>query len=299
VEGSVAPGYLLSEDEAHSVLDSTRAFPKLVKNAPSNVAFVGHSQGGHAVLSAQALASTYGMSGQLKGVAAFAPFWAPGRTLGVVASPAAMYSVQDSPEQIKFAIEYFYTHAEVYDGPGAGSALFQPQAQAPLQALVSSCALLTPPPDALGSTTDTFFIQDIYDSVGNCGLDRSLCNDEGGAATKWEARFQADRPKLNASGAPIVLWQGKADQTIAPQLAKCGIDKIESDLPNGSAAKFTLCGDKMADHQSILSRRTHWVIRWIKARTLGRTEPKACNGEEAISDPGTPLACLTPPGNDD
>jgi hypothetical protein len=297
VQGSLAPGYLLSPDEAHSILDATRAFPKLVRGAPNKVAFVGHSQGGHAVLSAQALANSYGMSGKLAGVAAFAPFWAPGRTLGLVINPLAGYTVEDTPEQIKFAIEYFYTHAEVYDGAGAGSKLFKPDpsVQNALSLLTNTCSLNAEPSSDFGSSPSDFLIPEFDAPVGNCGLERDLCNDEGGAATIWEARFQADRPQLNKSGAPIVLWQGKNDATIFPQLAKCGIDKIRADVGN----KFMFCGDQVADHQTILSRRTHWVIRWIKARTLGHPEPNACNGEEAISEPGMTLECLTPPGNDD
>lgn len=74
VQGSRAPGYLLSEDEAHSVLDATRAMNNLRQRAVEKVVLVGHSQGGHAVLSAQSFAKSYGLSGQLVGVAAMAPF---------------------------------------------------------------------------------------------------------------------------------------------------------------------------------------------------------------------------------
>jgi hypothetical protein len=233
------------------------------------------------------------MSGKLAGVAVFAPFWAPGRTLGSIIVPGSPYSIDSAPDVIKFAIEYFYTHAEVYDGGGKGAQLFQQtdDIQDALNELINTCSLTAEPSAAFGSTPDTFFEPNFDMSVGFCGVDKEACNDEGGLATTWENRFQADRPQLDGSGAPIALWQGKNDATIFPQLAKCGIDKIRSDIGNN----FTFCGDKMADHQTILSRRTHWVLRWIKARTLGHAEPNACNGEDAISDPSMPLTCLEPP----
>ncbi|HMF27231.1 MAG TPA: hypothetical protein VKE42_00580, partial [Candidatus Cybelea sp.] len=46
VDGSQVTGYLLSEDEAHSLLDATRAMQKLLRDPPDRVALVGHSQGG-------------------------------------------------------------------------------------------------------------------------------------------------------------------------------------------------------------------------------------------------------------
>ena len=49
------PGYFNAEDEAHSVLDATRAAANLLPSPPDKVVFVGHSQGGHAALSAQSL----------------------------------------------------------------------------------------------------------------------------------------------------------------------------------------------------------------------------------------------------
>ena len=69
------PGYFNAEDEAHSVLDATRAAANLLTTMPDKVVFVGHSQGGHAALSAQTYAKAYGMHGTLAGVAVFAPLW--------------------------------------------------------------------------------------------------------------------------------------------------------------------------------------------------------------------------------
>ncbi len=70
-------GYLDNHDTGYSTLDAARALRKLLKPGAfsAKVAMNGYSQGGGAVLSAQALARTYGVDGELVAVAAFAPQW--------------------------------------------------------------------------------------------------------------------------------------------------------------------------------------------------------------------------------
>jgi pimeloyl-ACP methyl ester carboxylesterase len=297
VQGSQVGGYLFSQDEARSVLDATRAMGKLLRDPPDRVAFVGHSQGGHAVLSAQAIARSYGMAGQLVGVAAFAPFWAPGRTLGAIVSPAFGFNTTDAPGPLAFAIEYFYTHAELYDGQGRGANLFVPSVREALLGYVRSCDFAATPA-VLGYEPTDFFQPDFLTAVSNCGLDRNACS--GGIAGTWETRFRADRPALDRRGAPVVMWQGKFDAVIPTSFAKCAIDKLRQDLPGNGSAKFTLCGDADADHESVQGDNLAWVMQWIQARAFGAPEPAACAGEAALTDPETgPLECQTPPGNQD
>jgi pimeloyl-ACP methyl ester carboxylesterase len=299
VAGSKTAGYLLSEDEAHSLLDSTRAMQKLVRHPHDRVVLVGHSQGGHAILSAQALARSYGLAGQLSGVAAMAPFWAPGRTFGAIVSPEYMFNTADNPGELSSAIEYFYTHAEVYDGRGKGANLFKPEKRAALQGLVSTCAFPPDPstdPGVLGLYPSDFFEPNFLEAVSLCGIvGGDAC--ASGIGGTWETRFRADRPKLDRNGAPVLMWQGALDAVIPTPFAKCAIDKIAADLPaNGGSAKFTLCGDADADHETLLPRNVAWVTRWIDARTLGAAEPPVCPGESAL---GGPLMCPEPPGNVD
>lgn len=283
--GSVVGGYLMSGDEAKALLDATRV--GLFRRPQDQVVFVGHSQGGHAVLSAQALARSYGMAGQLAGVAAMAPFWVPARAFGALISPEFDLNTADNPGEMSFAIEYFYTHAEQYDGRGKGAALFTPAAQAKLNGFVSSCNFFQPPSD-LGANPAEIFESTFRTAVSNCGV-YGECS-EGLAAT-WEARFRTDRPRLDRNGAPIVMWHGAFDAVIAPPFAKCGIDKLTADVGN----KFKFCGDAQADHETLMARRAAWIMRWIEARRTGGAVP-ACDGESAL---GPPLACPEPPGNVD
>jgi len=298
VAGSPISGYMLSDDEARSLLDATRAVRKLVRNPPSRVVMVGHSQGGHAVLSAQAQARSYGLSGQLVGVAALAPFWAPGRTFGAIFSPEFMFNTTEHSPQLAFAVEYFYTHAELYDGRGRGVELFKPQVRGALSRFVASCNFYEPlRPEEFGNTAADFLQPDFYNAVTACGVyGGEACGSP--LASTWHNRFRADRPPLDRSGAPVLMWAAKNDRVIDPSLSKCAIDKIASDLPAGSPAKFTFCGDDDADHESLIGDQLGWITRWIEARARGAAEPEACPGESAIQG-SEPLSCLTPPGNVD
>lgn len=295
VAGSPIAGYLFSQDEARSLLDATRAIQKLIQSPPDRVALVGHSQGGHAVLSAQAIARSYGLSGQLVGAVAFAPFWAPGRTFGALTGFG--FDTVESPGPLAFMIEYFYTHAELIDGPGRGAELFVPSVRPALLNIVQSCEFY-PSLTTLGTYAEDFLQPDFMAAVQACGFDPAACR--GGLAGKWEARFKADRPTLDRRGAPVVMWHGKNDDVIATPFAKCAIDKLRQDLPGtNSTAKFTLCGDANADHESVQGNNVAWVTKWIEARAFGSPEPAACAGEEALTNPGIPLVCQTPPGNQD
>lgn len=278
VEGSRAPGYLLSEDEAHSVLDATRAMNKLRQKPVDKVVLLGHSQGGHAVLSAQALAKKYGHAGKLVGVVAAAPFWAPTRVLGMLGVAPELGT---DPNVLAFVVEYFYTHAEVLDGAGKGKQLFQPGKRDALRNYVnrcsftdSFCTFINPVPPSLGLAHE-FFQPDFFDAITACGLDKNACSTPGLAKT-WGGRFVADRPKLDRTGAPILMWHGALDTVVPMSFGTCAYDKISNDLSGNGAAKFTFCGDKYADHDQILSFDLPWVMSWMNARANGSPEPAAC-----------------------
>jgi pimeloyl-ACP methyl ester carboxylesterase len=276
VEGSRVAGYTFAADEAYSLLDATFAMQKLLGDARSQVVMVGHSQGGHGVLSAQAYARSYGMAGRLSGVAAFAPFWAPARTFGVLLS---QYPVDDMNNwyPVSNAIEYFYTHAEQYDGPGAGKGLVNmgnlpgQVPEAAVDALLTSCNF---EPD-LGQFPVSFVAAD-YADVALCAA-TGVFGCTNPASLIWAPRMAADRPALDPRGAPVVMWHGAGDLSVPTSIVRCATEKLEADfaLP-GATASFRFCGDEPADHETVESRNAAWVIQWIKARALGAAEPASC-----------------------
>ena len=290
-------GVFLAEDEAHSVLDATRAMHKLLgpDRTSQQVVLVGHSQGGHAVLSAQALARSYGLAGELVSVLAFAPVWFPARAMGAIIAPAAGFTTSANAGVIGLAVGYFYSHAELYDGPGSGRALFQAKAREAVQAFFHSETCESATLAALGETTSDFIEPEFLSSIAGCGLGGDCMT---GPAATWKERFVADRPQIDPDGADVVLWQGGADDLVSPPLAQCGIDKLSADVAEVTG-KFEVCADRDADHQTIMSRHMAWAARHIEARTLGANLPDACPGHEELEREDRVLSCPNPPGNED
>jgi hypothetical protein len=295
--GSVS-GWALSADEAHSLLDGTRAMKQLLAPwaLPSKVAIIGHSQGGHAVLSTQALAGTYGLEGQLVGIAAFAPLWLNEAAWGAVTDPTIGFTTHDNAVLFAFGLIYFYGHGELYDGPGGGVAMFQSSKQAMVKQMVTSECLdqLIADVPSLGMVSTDFYDPTFATDVGTCGFSGDCSQ---GAATTWHPRFKADRPTIDGKGAPIVIWQGAKDTTVTPGYAQCGFDRITADLAaqSGATATLTVCGDPNADHGGAVRDGAAWVNQWIAARALGAPEPPACPGVSAIGSP----TCTNPPPNMD
>jgi pimeloyl-ACP methyl ester carboxylesterase len=282
VSGSPSASYMFAEDEAYSVLDATRAMEKLLERFSDQVAFVGHSQGGHAVLSAQSYVSSYGMAGELSGVVAYAPFWAPARAFGIVIWPESGYVVDDpsgvGAYALNTAIEYFYTHAELIDGPGRGRDLLSFDIDALLGERGSECNFF-PDLSPYGNTGVDLFTPP-FAAVGVCA-GTGMCEDA--LAQTWAERFAKDRPALDPHGAPVAMWQGGADQVVPTSIAGCAIDKLRQDVSGYDAtANFKVCADPSADHETIENRNAAWVIQWIKARTQGAEEPTQECASEAV-----------------
>ncbi|HEY1585036.1 MAG TPA: alpha/beta fold hydrolase, partial [Polyangia bacterium] len=119
------PGYFNAEDEAHSILDSTRAAAQLLPAMPDKVVIVGHSQGGHAAVAAQSYASSYGLSGTLVGVAVLAPFWTSMSIWAAGTPDVTGLTTSSDSTAIFYTMEYAYSSGLLHGDPGAGLAVFQ------------------------------------------------------------------------------------------------------------------------------------------------------------------------------
>lgn len=298
-------GWSLAEDEAHSLLDATRAMKRLLPpaNAPTQVALVGHSQGGHAVLSTQALAAKYGLEGKLVGVVGFAPLWIAPRSWAAATSLAIGLTTKDSPGPLSFSLLYFYGHGELYDGPGGGLKMFQAPKQAQVKTMLTTLCLgeLYDQLPTLGAAPADFYDAAFVNPLSACAIfpSQKTCGAEPGLT--WVKRFADDRPAIDAGGAPIVILQGGGDKTLPPDRAQCGFDKIAADLKLAPMAKATLtvCGDKEATHGSVVERNAGWVTQWLSARFGLGTDPPACKGTDELKPANGPLTCATPPPNED
>ncbi|MBI4512373.1 MAG: alpha/beta fold hydrolase [Deltaproteobacteria bacterium] len=284
-----------SEDEAHSVLDATRAAASAFSpgSFTGEVFMIGHSQGGHAVLSANALAGKYGLAGAIAGTYAFAPAWFASRMYGAALSPWSKYNTKDNSGDLVYSLTYFFGHGEVYDGPGGGEAIFLPSKRAQArQAFADKCL-----GDAeramrgLGYAPSEFLEPAFVEQVATDCAVFSRCTKP--LPAKWRARFRADRPTIDTRGGPIVIWQGRRDATVRVDMAACGFARIRQDLKDDSSAttSFTVCGSADASHARIVPLGMDWVVRSMISRVLGVEGPSACPDEALLNPPDGVLDC--------
>ena len=282
-----APGYFNAEDEAHAILDATRAAAKILTNPPAKVAFVGHSQGGHAVVAAQAYAESYGMTGQLVGVAAHAPFWVSMTLFAAATTDAAgplMTTNAGDVSSIIYAMAYAYAATELREGAGTGTDIFQAAKRtAAKDALVGGACYDQAKLMALGTKPADWFDPTYVAQVGNqCALGGN-CTDP--MAVKWRARWPEDRPAIDATGAPILAMWGGADTFIGPARAACGRNKWAADTSAvGSTTTITNCYSATSAHRDFpRTADTDYMISWIANKAGIGAAPAACTAPPATA----------------
>lgn len=294
--GNPPSAYASSEDVGRSTLDGSRALKNLYPQLDDKTVLVGHSQGGHSALSSLALSATYGVQGTLAAVATYSPLWFTQRSWGAVLSAGAALALDvqttgsgATPSAV--SVFYHYTHAELLDGPGKGVQLFKPEYQATVKSFIEgNCYGETKPLEAVDYVYKMYtseFAKSGADAAlaTNCAVDDTVC-------TTWRARYGADRPHLTGTAAttPLLVAYGGKDTTIAPDRARCGIDRLKAD-----GAAMTFCYEPEAGHQTILNLRGKYVTDWIASKTLGGAAPAACPQNEAA----VTTACNQTPSNDD
>jgi dienelactone hydrolase len=296
--GNPPPGYHSSADEAKSVLDAARALravePSLFNG---DTVLVGHSQGGHAVLSALAIHESYGSGGTLQGVVAYAPSWFSMASFGALLADPASYPLATEADTVAASVWYHYSHAELLDGPGSGVLLFAASVRDGIRQFFDQTC--DPDEQALASLGKT--PTDLFDSafVSSVSIPAALgtpCVDA--TCTKWVARYAADRPHLTgaATQTPVLVVYGDSDEWIPADREVCGFDRLASD-----GANATVCIVAGATHDGAVNKRAEYVNAWIGERTLGEAPAGTCGPGAAVlveADAGdAPITCSTPPPN--
>ncbi|MBV8757797.1 MAG: hypothetical protein JO257_10990 [Deltaproteobacteria bacterium] len=273
-----APGYFDAEDEAHGILDATRAAAKVLKTPPDKVVFIGHSQGGHAVVAAQAFAGTYGHAMTLVGVATFAPLWSSLDLFAAATTQAAGLMTTDPGSQsaILYAMEYAYSAGELQEGSGAGVSVFAAGKQAAAKdAILGGECYDSAKLQALGTTPGDFFLQTYVDNVGSACSLNGQCGDA--LSTKWKAHWDADRPAIDPNGASMLVMLGGMDSFVTPGRAACAMNKWATDLGSGAAATVTYCIDPAAAHRDLVrTADVDYVLKWIANKAGIGAAPAAC-----------------------
>lgn len=285
------PGYFNAEDEAHAILDATRAAAKILKTPPAKVAFVGHSQGGHAVIAAQSYAESYGMTGELIGVATFAPYWVSLSLLTAAATDTGGLSTAAPGDigSIVYAMAYAYSELELREGAGHGLDAFDSaKAAAAKDAILGGECYDATKIAALGAKPSEFFDTNYVNSVGGaCALSGS-CSDP--LAQKWKGYWISERPPIDSTGAPMLIFTGPKDTFINQGRAQCAHDAFDTALSaSGSTTTVTYCSDPAATHREFVRRDdVDYALQWIASKAGIGSAPAACT-------PPDPTFCASIP----
>jgi dienelactone hydrolase len=282
-------GYLDNHDQAYSLLDGARALRKML--APGvfsqQVLAVGWSQGGGAVLSAQALATSYGADGTLAGVIAFAPEW-PTRMnsfdyVHLLSSPTALTEFSatnvSTPDEILTAsgnlvvaamrsYAYFYN----YVGPTAVGDAFPAMNESAIETdITTQCEVVL---GGLLQALSPFTVEAVLDPTFSATL--VACIDSSGQAAgctdpakSYYAFLESNFVTSDPAGAPVLLVQGLADYIMpAASEAACDIAKME-----GDGLTPQVCTDAAALHTNVVGRNMDFAITWATAVLAGQTPP--------------------------
>jgi pimeloyl-ACP methyl ester carboxylesterase len=282
------PGYFNAEDEAHAILDATRAAAKLLPTPPAKVVFVGFSQGGHTVLAAHSYAKSYGMQGELVGVAAMAPLWMSMSLWGAATTSTGGLNTTDNTNTVLYAMAYAYSAGELRDG--TGDSVFDTAKQAAAVEVINGGECYDKAKMmALGATPADFFLPAYVSEVGNACAISGSCSTT--LSTKWQTWWKEDRPPIDAMGAPILAMFGGGDMTVTLARAGCAKKKIDADIAavSGATTSVSYCMTENYDHRDMpRGPAPGYINEWIAARGGVGAEPAAC------TPLGTPNCSLIP-----
>ena len=275
-------GYLDNHDQAYSVLDGARALRKLLPAGAlsDKVLAVGYSQGGGAVLSAQAIAPSYGADGTLVGVIAFAPEW-PTRlnSFGYVDqlnNPTELTIATGISENVVTVMRtyaYFYN----YVGPTHADDGFPAANRSGIDgAVLSLCE--TPLGGYLQFNEP--LVGDIFDPTlrttllaciegADAGVDAG-CVDPGLSLYNF---LNQNFVTADPNGPPVLFIQGLSDVIMPPASeAACNIEKLQKD-----GVQPQVCTDAAAQHTTVVNRNMDFAIPWALALLGGQPLPTCSN----------------------
>ncbi len=267
--GEGVQGYGVTADTAHSVIDAARATRKVVTvgSLAAGMIVAGHSQGGGAALSAQALGSLYG-DGDVLGAVAFAPGW-PHDTAG-------LWLLLNFPWLIPYNSIYappatlgLYADAANFIGPGHETDYFQMAVRAAVDTAVrEDCIiglLFSLPP--LGATFADVLDGAFLQTARACLAGDPGCGPPGDG---YVQRAVDNIVSADPDGGEVLILQGLEDQRTTAQNTACIVDKLVAD---GVTPQVCTLAD--AEHGDIVHRTIAFAADWAFALAAGAGLP-AC-----------------------
>ncbi len=248
---SATPNYLTMKGEANDVLNSMRAAYRLASDQldTSKAAILGHSQGGHAALSAAYLAPDYAPELAIKGVAGLAPAIFP-------PAPLLIKFVQSAPDKdaadflafISYAVESWSAN---YPDKIKVSDVFTPKGVA--AAAVGKTKCMDATAKAFAGPKKDFVQANIPTAI--LGI------------------AQQNFPIYQKYAYPILIQQGLKDTTVVP-----GINLAFARTACLQGSNVTLQTFPKDVHSSVLYTGQPELLTWLNDRMAGRAPSSNCGG---------------------
>jgi alpha-beta hydrolase superfamily lysophospholipase len=247
-EGLGTPGvhpYLVGGSEGRSVLDAARAASRIEgAGAGTEVVAFGHSQGGHAVLFAGALAPDYAPELDLLGVAASAP----AAELSTLLRSAA-------PISLAFGLvaSSIYAYGETY-GELVYDEVLTPAAIERLGVVDREC---------LQGVTDAFVDQRTSAWLVTDPID----------VEPWAARVEENEPGSRVIAAPVLVTQGTTDFVVLASSTDTAVERL---CAGGNTIEYREYPN--ADHGEVMAEADDGILDWVGARVAGERASSTCGG---------------------
>lgn len=271
-------GYLDGRDTAHSLLDAARALRNLLRPGAfePRVVLVGYSQGGGAVLAAQALEKEYGAGGPVAAAIAFAAEY-PTRldsfdTVTMLESPDSLTIKFGITEPPVLELRLYAYFANTLGIDHAADGFPQEKRTSMADAIENACL------KELGGLVQTYapHVSDLMDGALRTSF-LACAGDPAGAGCvepgrSLHAAWTANELKADPAGAPVLYVVGLKDSVMPPaKEAACNVQELVRD-----GVTPLVCTDAAAEHTDVVERNVAFVIQWTEAQLAGVAAP-ACN----------------------
>ena len=245
-EGLGTPGahpYLVGDSEGRSVLDAARAAARIDgAGAGGRVVAAGHSQGGHAVLFAGALADDYAPELDLLGVVASAP-----------AAELTTLLRSAVPISLAFGLvaSAIYAYGQTYDELVLGDVL-TPTGIARIGVVEEEC---------LQGVTDAYSDERTSAWLVDNPLD----------VEPWAARVAENEPGSAAIAAPVLVVQGATDFVVLASSTDTAIGRLCDGGNTVDYRRYPGLG-----HGEVLAEAGPEILAWVGERFAGTAAASTC-----------------------
>lgn len=249
------PTYLVESTEAHNVLDSLRAVVYLEPQTvnPSKMAIYGHSQGGHAALSAASLAPAYAPELQLRGVVASAPGLVPALPLAIKTLVANPGTQKEAATRAAYVLNIAASWSATFPDQFKASDVLTPEGIAAMPLALTYC---------YGNLAPR--LTEPFSTYVKTKPENSLIR-----------TVSENMPVTRRIDEPVLMMQGLEDTDVSPPLTIAAAQTLCQ--LGTTVALHTTANDT---HETLLWSARPTMLDWIAARFKGQPAPNTCGGQQ-------------------